>query len=94
MGKGFRFFGVLFFLIGATVLFNSFQGITGYAVYEGVNLNAGYYIAAWFILLGILLVGYRKREIVNNEKEIIGKVKKGRGDSGKKEEVKKVGKKK
>lgn len=65
MGKAFKFFGILFFLIGITVIFNSFQGITGFAVYEDVDVNAGYLIGAWFILTGILLVVYRKKETTN-----------------------------
>ena len=66
MGKAFKFFGILFFLIGITVIFNSFQGITGFAVYEDVDVNAGYLIGAWFILTGILLVVYRKKEEVKS----------------------------
>ena len=62
MGKMLEIFGVVFLLLGITVLFNAFQGITGFAVYEDVDLNFGYVIGAWFVLTGILLIVYRKKE--------------------------------
>ncbi len=62
--KIFRFFGVLFFFLGATIIFNSFQGITGFSVYEDVDIKKGYIISLWFILTGILLAVYRRKEKV------------------------------
>ncbi len=60
MDKVFRFFGIIFFILGITLIFNAFQGITGFAVYENVDLNIGAVIGAWFILTGILLFVYKK----------------------------------
>ena len=62
MNKIFKFFGIVFFLLGMTIIFNSFQGITGFSVYEDVNLNTGLFIGAWFVLCGILLLVYRRKE--------------------------------
>jgi uncharacterized membrane protein HdeD (DUF308 family) len=64
MNKGivFRFFGAIFLIIGVTVMFNSFQSITGYAVYGGVDIDKGYIIGAWFVLTGIVLAVYRRKE--------------------------------
>lgn len=64
MKKVFIFFGILFFLIGVTVVFNSFQGITGFAVYENIDLDAGFMVGVWFILTGILLAVYRRKETI------------------------------
>jgi hypothetical protein len=60
-GKFFKFFGVLFLFLGITIVFNSFSGITGFVVYEDVNLNTGYMVGIWFVLVGILLAAYRKK---------------------------------
>lgn len=69
MNKIFRIFGIIFFVLGVTIIFNAFQGITGFAVYEDVDLNVGFFIGAWFILTGILLFVYRKaQDKLNNEK--------------------------
>ena len=62
--KIFGFFGVLFLFLGATIIFNSFQGITGFSVYEEVDIKKGYMIGVWFILTGILLAVYRRKEKV------------------------------
>jgi len=62
MGKVFKISGLLFFLLGVTIVFNAFQGITGFVVYEDVDLNVGFIIGAWFILTGILLFVYRKAQ--------------------------------
>lgn len=61
MGKVFRLFGIFFLLLGITVFFNSFQGITGFAVYEDVDISRGFIVGVWFIITGIFLVVYRKR---------------------------------
>lgn len=61
-GKLFKFFGILFLFLGATIIFNSFSGITGFVVYEDVDLDAGFIIGIWFVLTGILLAAYRKKE--------------------------------
>jgi len=66
-GKVFKIFGVLFLVMGVVVVFNSFQGITGFVVFEDVDLNAGFYIGVWFVLTGILLAAYRKKKVEKNE---------------------------
>lgn len=62
MSKFFRIFGVMFFLIGVGIAFNSFGGMTGFAVYEDVDLNKGFIIGAWFILTGVVLAAYKKKD--------------------------------
>jgi len=52
MIKGFKIFGAIFFLLGISIVFNFFQGIT-----------------AWFVLTGILLLVYRKKQEANKEHE-------------------------
>lgn len=71
MGKIFKIFGAIFFLFGISIIFNTFQGMTGFAVYEDVDLNIGFVIGIWFVLTGILLAVYRKRlvpEQIKNDK--------------------------
>lgn len=65
MGIAFKLFGIFFLLIGITIVFNSFQGLTGFAVYEDVDIKKGVLIGAWFVLTGILLAVYRKKENAN-----------------------------
>jgi hypothetical protein len=69
MGKLFRVFGLLFFLMGITVIFNSFQGITGYVVYGDVDLDAGFIIGAWFIFTSILLAVFRGKTEKTKDKK-------------------------
>jgi len=73
MGKLFKIFGIFFFLLGISVIFNTFQGMTGFVVFEDVNLNASVVIGIWFVLTGILLVVYRKnissKEIKNDRRK-------------------------
>ncbi len=54
------FFGIAFLLLGITIVFNSFQGLTGFAIYENVDVNVGIAIGVWFVLSGIMLALYRK----------------------------------
>ena len=61
MNLVFKLFGLLFFIFGITILFNSFQGITGFVVYEDVNLNIGFIVGIWFILVSLLLIVHRKK---------------------------------
>ncbi len=68
MNLVFKLFGLLFFIFGITILFNSFNGITGFVVYEDVNLNVGVIIGIWFILVSLLLIVYRKKEQEINDK--------------------------
>ena len=68
MSQVLKIFGIIFFLLGITVLFNSFQGITGFAVYEDVNLDGGFLVGAWFILTGALLIVYR-REVKDDKRK-------------------------
>ncbi len=60
MGKAFLVFGIVFLLLGITIVFNSFQGLTGFAVYDNVDIKAGLFIGVWFVLTGIILALYRK----------------------------------
>ena len=73
MGKLFKIFGIFFFLLGISVIFNTFQGMTGFVVYENVSLNAGVIIGIWFVITGILLIVYRKnlssKEIRNDKRK-------------------------
>lgn len=55
-------FGILFLLLGISIVFNTFQGLTGFAIYENVSLDKGFIIGAWFVFAGILLAVYRKQE--------------------------------
>ncbi len=61
MALAFKIFGVLFLILGVTIVFNSFQGLTGFAIYENVSLNRGIAIGAWFVLTGILLAVYKEK---------------------------------
>lgn len=60
MDKIFKIFGVIFFVVGIIIIFTSFQGITGFAIYEDIAVNPSFIIGAWFILAGILLIIYKK----------------------------------
>lgn len=62
MGLIFKLFGILFFIFGITIIFNSFQGMTGFVVYEDVNLKIGFIIGAWFVLTSLFLISHRKKE--------------------------------
>lgn len=68
MNKAFKIFGMIFFVMGIIVIFNSFQGITGFAISENIDINAGFIVGAWFILTGILLFVYKKAEDKLNKK--------------------------
>ena len=68
MGKMFKIFGMVFFLIGMVILFNSFQGITGFAVSENVDVNLGFVLGIWFVLTAVLLLAYRRKEKIDNAK--------------------------
>ena len=61
MGTAFKLFGVFFLLVGITIVFNAFQGLTGFAIYENVEVKTGFIIGVWFVLTGILLAVYRKK---------------------------------
>ena len=73
MHRVFRIFGVMFLLIGIGIAFNSFGGMTGFAVVEDVDLNKGFIIGAWFILTGVVLATYRKKETSSGEKKLMSK---------------------
>jgi len=65
-----KIFGAIFFILGISIIFNAFQGITGFAVYENVDLNIGVVIGVWFVFTGILLFVYRKElGKLNNDKK-------------------------
>lgn len=67
-GKAFKLFGLLFLVLGVTIVFNTFQGITGFAVYNDVDLDAGMIVGAWFVLTGIVLFVYRRKEVKRSGK--------------------------
>ena len=68
-GSVFRIFGILFLIAGASILFNSFQTITGFAVYQDVDLKGGYLLGAWFVFTGLLLALYKRNaQIKKNAK--------------------------
>lgn len=61
---------MIFFVMGIIVIFNSFQGITGFAISENVDINSGFIVGAWFILTGILLFVYVKKPEVSSSSTI------------------------
>ncbi len=68
MGKAFRIFGMIFFVFGIVILFNSFQSITGAVVFNDIDINTGFIIGAWFILTAVLLLAYRRKEKIESGK--------------------------
>ena len=71
MQKGliFRIFGVLFVIAGISIISNSFQGLTGFVVYQDVDLKAGYFLGIWFVLAGLMLALYKRNtQIAQNVK--------------------------
>lgn len=64
-----RYLGILLVFIGVVITLNSFQGITGFAIYEGIFGNAGQIIGIVFLFFGILLLiaeGLEDRADVQN----------------------------
>jgi hypothetical protein len=53
---------VSFFFIGAALLLNSVQGVTGFAVFEGSDLVGGFYIALWFVIAGLVVLAMAERD--------------------------------
>ncbi len=49
--------GILFVFVGIIALANSFVGITGYAVFSGVNYKGGILISLLFFVIGAVLLG-------------------------------------
>ena len=68
MGKAFKIFGIVFFMLGIVILFNSFQSITWAVVFENVDLNFGFIIGIWFIFTAVLLLAYRRKRKIENGK--------------------------
>jgi hypothetical protein len=62
--RGLRAIGIIYLILGAFFLLNSFQGITGFAILKTIPYSANSIIAIVFIVTGILLLisGGRNRE--------------------------------
>lgn len=54
--------GVAYLFIGGVVLFNSFQGITGFVVYEGSDVEWGWFLGFVFVVIGVLVLMASNRE--------------------------------
>ncbi|MFH1425133.1 MAG: DUF308 domain-containing protein [archaeon] len=60
-GVLFRVLGVVFILFGIALMFNSFQGLEGYVVFEGTDVVFGYFFGVVFILVGVVLLMVAKK---------------------------------
>src|SRR3989344_9661843 len=54
--RAFVITGISFLAMGFVILVNSFAGLTGAAIFEGSNINAGWIIALWFLISGIVIL--------------------------------------
>ncbi len=52
--------GTSFLFMGFVILLNSFQGMTGFVVFDGADVSFGTYAGLWFVLGGILLLSTPK----------------------------------
>jgi hypothetical protein len=62
----FKIMGLSFLAIGAIVLLNSFQGLTGFVIFEGADVNYGWFVALWFLLGGIVLLMAKKHHKITS----------------------------
>lgn len=46
---------ISFFIIGAIILLNSFQSLTGFVVFENADKNYSYFAGLWFIIASLVL---------------------------------------
>lgn len=70
MNKGiFLKLGFTFILLGVVMFLNSAQNITGYAIFEGADLNVGYYVGAWCVVFGLVLLYIGKSELHYRERD-------------------------
>ncbi len=51
-----RILGLLYLVLGVGVLLNSFSGITGFVIYEDVDLKWGGLLSVVFVVIGILVL--------------------------------------
>jgi len=70
MKRMLRFFGWIFLLAGIILAVNSFSGITGFAVFEGVDKRAGSVIGISLIVGGLILILAERREESKERKDI------------------------
>jgi hypothetical protein len=54
--RAFFILGSMFLLIGFVFLFSSFNGFTGYAIVEDVDVSVSSISGIWFILAGAALI--------------------------------------
>lgn len=47
--------GFFYLIFGVIILFNSFQGITGYAIFENTDVEWGGFLGVVFIIIGIVV---------------------------------------
>jgi S-adenosylmethionine/arginine decarboxylase-like enzyme len=68
--------GIAFLFIGFVVFLNSFQGITGLVVLEGVDVQKGYYVGGFFVIAGLILVWMAHRVVYNTPeyRDIAGRI--------------------
>lgn len=52
--------GTFFLLIGALFLINSFQGLTGFVVFEDGDVNLSSYAGIFFIVAGLIVLSWRE----------------------------------
>lgn len=67
MKRPIRFLSISFILIGILIIGNSLLSITGYTILDNINNSKGYYVGAWFIASGIILLTISLREAYNAE---------------------------
>jgi hypothetical protein len=71
----FRILGTVFLVIGATFLFNSFSGLTGFVILE-VNRNVSEVLGLIFVLIGVIILSLTKelQELAEDIEEEIEKL--------------------
>ncbi|MBX4212419.1 hypothetical protein KW787_03135 [Candidatus Pacearchaeota archaeon] len=52
----FMIVGSSFIIMSFIILLNSFQTVTGYSVFENVDINAGYYAGLWLLISGFVVL--------------------------------------
>lgn len=54
--RGLRILGILILAFGISILLNSFQGITGFVIYEDIDIEIGSILGAIIVFAGILIL--------------------------------------
>ena len=57
-----RVLGLFYLVLGASVLLNSFQGITGFVIFESASVSWGYFLGVLFVLIGAVVISISGRE--------------------------------